>query len=259
MVTASHNPKDYNGYKVYLGDGCQIIPPHDAGIAAAIARQRALWALGGVEAAPYAHPLVADPLERVESAYYARLVAELRFREPAANGAAPAVAYTALHGVGAPWVARAFREFGLPRPVVVEAQAAPDPDFPTVAFPNPEEGAGAWRLAFETAERAGVAVAMANDPDADRFCVAERDPGTGRWRAFSGNEIGAMLADWVLSKYQARQGGAGGSARQAAVLSSAVSSHMLARIAERRGAHWEETLTGFKWLGHRALELEEAG
>ena len=258
MVTASHNPKDYNGIKVYLGDGCQIIPPHDAGIAAAIARQRTLWALGGVEDAPYGHALVTDPLARVESAYYSRLVAELRFREPAANGAAPAVAYTPLHGVGAPWVARAFREFGLPPPVAVAAQAAPDPDFSTVDFPNPEEGEGAWRLAYEAAERAGAAVAMANDPDADRFCVTERDPATGRWRAYTGNEIGAMLADWVLTNRARRAGGGGGGASMC-VLSSAVSSHMLARIAERQGAHWEETLTGFKWLGHRGLELEEAG
>lgn len=181
MVTASHNPAAYNGYKVFWSNACQIIPPHDAGIAAAIEAELALWPLPPLDGPAYAHELVQDPLQLVSETYYARLKCQLCFRGAEANAAAPALAYTALHGVGTPWLLRAFSEFGLPAPVLVQQQCQPDPDFPTVSFPNPEEGEGAWRLAFQAAEEAGASLAFANDPDADRFAVAERDmqqPGT---------------------------------------------------------------------------------
>lgn len=232
---------------------------------------------------------------------------------------------------------QAFDAFGLPKPITVEKQDAPDPTFPTVAFPNPEEGAGALELAFSTAEASGASLVLANDPDADRLAVAERvgtATGTAGWRVLSGNEIGILLADWEWSQYKSRRDAHGGAKRAkpkpAAMLSSAVSSQMLKALAasevhgsagqrlvpcpptspSRRahlspasplpsllppppsvpprpsfppcpssppphlpsllprssppplppqGFHWEETLTGFKWLCSRADELRNEG
>lgn len=133
MVTASHNPKQYNGYKVYWTNTCQIIPPHDAGIAAAIERELGLWELPPLESISYGHPLVRDPLQQVADEYYSQLRRHLWYRGAEANASAPAVAYTALHGVGTPWLLRAFREFGLPAPILVQQQCQPDPDFSTGA------------------------------------------------------------------------------------------------------------------------------
>ena len=296
---------------MYWANACQIIPPHDAGIAASITANLELWALNPTPdelARGARHPLHTDPLEAVATHYYHRLTRTLCFRGAVANAAAPRAAYTALHGVGTPWVQRAAAEFGLPPPVLTAAQCDPDPDFPTVPFPNPgawvggwvgggligwmgmwrtgrgrgniacvmimsharaEEGKGAWALAFEAAEAAGATLALANDPDADRLAAAERDPATGAWRAFTGNEIGAMLAVWVIENHKRRRAqeqregaggsGAGGGEERLALLSSTVSSRMLAAIAAEEGVRWEETLTGFKWLGNRALELEAQG
>lgn len=124
---------------MYWANACQIIPPHDAGIAAAIERELPLWPLPALRdlAAGRGHPLVHDPLQQVADRYYASLVQRLRFRSPAANAAAAPVAYTALHGVGTPWLLRAFREFGLAPPLLAQAQCAPDPDFPTGAGQPP--------------------------------------------------------------------------------------------------------------------------
>ncbi|KAI3438192.1 hypothetical protein D9Q98_000629 [Chlorella vulgaris] len=261
MVTASHNPAAYNGYKVFWSNACQIIPPHDAGIAAAIEAELALWPLPPLDGPAYAHELVQDPLQLVSETYYARLKCQLCFRGAEANAAAPALAYTALHGVGTPWLLRAFSEFGLPAPVLVQQQCQPDPDFPTVSFPNPEEGEGAWRLAFQAAEEAGASLAFANDPDADRFAVAERDmQQPGAWTCFSGNEIGAMLAEWVLRNHCQRRRQSGQLAEEKlAFLASTVSSCMLGAIAAKEGVHFEQTLTGFKWLGNQAIKLEAKG
>eukprot|EP00887_Chlorella_sp_A99_P004503 scaffold34.g4503.t1 len=241
MITASHNPKEYNGVKVYWSNGCQA---------------RVL---------------------RVADAYYAALTASLHFRS--VNADAPRMAYTALHGVGTPWVERAFAAFGLPPPVLTPSQCGPDPDFSTgetamplcgVTFPNPEEGEGAWAAAFEAAEAAGAVLAIATDPDADRFAVAERSPDSGRWRTFSGNEIGVMLGHWVLINFLKTHNDV--PEDRLALLSSTVSSRMLEQargeqgrergrlsVAKQEGVLWAETLTGFKWLGNKALELEAAG
>jgi phosphomannomutase len=300
VVTASHNPAMYNGFKVYWSNACQIIPPHDAGIAAAIEGELALWQVPPLESIDYSHPLVQDPLQQVADAYYARLKRHVQFRDAEANGVAPRMVYTALHGVGTPWVLRAFQEFALPPPLLVRQQCDPDADFPTVAFPNPEEGEGAWALAFEAAEAAGASLALANDPDADRFAVAERDQatgdcmpavvrratfdgrlrqglphclpctvrlracrslascGAGRWRAFTGNEIGAMLAEWVVRNHRQRHGHPDD---KLAVLSSTVSSRMLQALAAKEGAYWAETLTGGRgawpvaWSRRKSLHL----
>ena len=133
MVTASHNSKQYNGFKVYWSNACQIIPPHDAGIAAAIEQELPLWPLPPLDTINYQHPLVSDPLQQVADQYYTRLQQLLQYRSAAANAAAPALAYTALHGVGTPWLLRAFQTFGLPPPILAPQQCHPDPEFSTGA------------------------------------------------------------------------------------------------------------------------------
>ncbi|WP_042399665.1 phospho-sugar mutase [Streptacidiphilus carbonis] len=231
MVTASHNPPRDNGYKVYLGgdlEGAQIVPPHDAGIAAEI---DAVQSLADV-------PLAADGWEVLTGAavldpYLAR----------AAGLVAPAaprdlsVVYTPLHGVGRDTFLAAFEQAGFPAPAVVAAQADPDPDFPTVGFPNPEEP-GAMDLAFEAAVALGPDIVVANDPDADRLAVAVPDGAAAAgWRMLRGDEVGALLAAHLVAR------AAGGT-----FATTIVSSSLLSRIAAAAGLDYAETLTGFKWI-----------
>ncbi|WP_406464188.1 phospho-sugar mutase [Streptomyces sp. NBC_00111] len=223
-VTASHNPPRDNGYKVYLGDGSQIVPPADTEIAAAI---EAVGPLGGVPRPESGWEVLGD---EVLDAYLARTDAVLA---PGSPRTARTV-HTALHGVGTSVLTAAFARAGFPEPVLVAEQAEPDPAFPTVAFPNPEEP-GAMDLAFATARRARPDVVIANDPDADRCAVAV--PDGGDWRMLRGDEVGALLAAHLVDR------GATG-----VFAESIVSSSLLGRIAEKAGLGHEETLTGFKWI-----------
>ncbi len=226
-VTASHNPPRDNGYKVYLGDGSQIVPPADVDIAAEIA---AVASLDDVPQPESGWEVLDDS---VLDAYLARTDAVLA---PGSARSARTV-YTAMHGVGKDVVLAAFARAGFPEPVLVAEQAEPDPDFPTVAFPNPEEP-GAMDLAFATARKADPApdLVIANDPDADRCAVAVPD-GSGDWRMLRGDEVGALLAAHLVSR------GARGTFAE-----SIVSSSLLGRIAGAAGVGHEETLTGFKWI-----------
>ena len=238
MVTASHNPREDNGYKVYAGDGAQIVPPADGEIAARIA---AVGRVSDLVLAPADSPLIRSlPVDVLDE--YVAGVAALRVRPDVAP---PEVAYTPMHGVGGDVLGRAFRAAGLDGPGVVAEQADPDPDFPTVAFPNPEEP-GAMDLVIALAERSGADVAMANDPDADRLAVAV--PGDGGWRILSGDETGVLLADHLLRH---------GAGEDRLVITTVVSSSMLARIADRHGVTFIETLTGFKWLARAAMARPE--
>ncbi|MFJ5515795.1 phospho-sugar mutase [Streptomyces griseoluteus] len=223
-VTASHNPPRDNGYKVYLGDGSQIVPPADAEIAAEI---DAVRALADVPRAESGWEVLGD---EVLDAYLARTNAVLA--EGSARGAR--TVYTAMHGVGKDVLLAAFARAGFPEPVLVAEQAEPDPDFPTVAFPNPEEP-GAMDLAFERATVTEPDLVIANDPDADRCAVAVRDGGD--WRMLRGDEVGALLAAHLVGR------GVTGTFAE-----SIVSSSLLGRIAEKAGLGYEETLTGFKWI-----------
>ncbi|MER6607430.1 phospho-sugar mutase [Streptomyces sp. NPDC000927] len=226
-VTASHNPPRDNGYKVYLGDGSQIVPPADARIAAEIA------AVGPLDTVPRPEDGWEILGDEVLDAYLARTDAVLAAGSPRTAR----VVYTAMHGVGTSVLTAAFARAGFPEPVLVAEQAEPDPAFPTVAFPNPEEP-GAMDLAFATARRAGPDLVIANDPDADRCAVAVPDPAAdGGWRMLRGDEVGALLAAHLVDR-----GAAGVFAE------SIVSSSLLGRIAERAGLGYEETLTGFKWI-----------
>ncbi|MFB7246791.1 phosphomannomutase [Streptomyces populi] len=223
-VTASHNPPRDNGYKVYLGDGSQIVPPADAEIAAEIAAVRALADVPR----PDSGWETLD--ESVLDAYLARTDAVLAEGSPRTAR----TVYTAMHGVGKDVLLAAFARAGFPEPVLVAEQAEPDPDFPTVAFPNPEEP-GAMDLAFAAARAAEPDLIIANDPDADRCAVAVKDGAD--WRMLRGDEVGALLAEHLV-----RRGARGVFAE------SIVSSSLLGRIAEGAGLPYEETLTGFKWI-----------
>lgn len=223
-VTASHNPPRDNGYKVYLGDGSQIVPPADAEIAARI---DAVAALHDVPRPDSGWETLADD---VLEAYLARTDAVL---SPGSPRTARTV-YTAMHGVGKETLLAAFARAGFPAPALVAEQAEPDPDFPTVAFPNPEEP-GAMDLSFAKAREVEPDLIIANDPDADRCAAAVKDGAD--WRMLRGDEVGALLAAHMV-----RRGARGTFAE------SIVSSSLLGRIAEKAGLAYEETLTGFKWI-----------
>ncbi|MFD0001833.1 phospho-sugar mutase [Streptomyces sp. NPDC127178] len=228
-VTASHNPPRDNGYKVYLGDGSQIVPPADIDIAQEIAAVPSLT-------------VVPRPTEGWETLDDSVLDAYLARTDAVLSPGSPRTArtvYTALHGVGKDVLLAAFERAGFPAPALVAEQAEPDPDFPTVAFPNPEEP-GAMDLAFAKARETTPDLVIANDPDADRCAVAVRagdGDGGDEWRMLRGDEVGALLAAHLVGR------GARGTFAE-----SIVSSSLLGRIAEKAGLPYEETLTGFKWI-----------
>lgn len=250
MVTASHNPKADNGYKVYWGNGAQIIPPHDINIANFINSNLAPWQVYDVDTVRD-HPQLQIVTEDVAKAYV-ESISRLSSSTHEANAQSPVrIAYTAMHGVGRQWVERAFKAYHHPSLHVVPSQSEPDPEFPTVVFPNPEEkGALDEAMRFATSE--GCTLILANDPDADRLAAAERLEDS--WRVFSGNEIGVLLGYWQIKQWKETN-----AIGAAAVLASVVSSRMLKKIAEAEGVQFHDTLTGFKWLGNRAQELRATG
>ncbi|KAI7866258.1 hypothetical protein BDF14DRAFT_1875312 [Spinellus fusiger] len=252
MITASHNPKDDNGYKVYWENACQIIPPHDEGIARTILDHLEPWSWD--QSLVSVSDMCSDPTDQgMIDAYFEQVAALSTFRSD--NQTTPVkFVYTAMHGVGLPFAKRACEAFGLPPLIEVEQQVQPDPDFPTVAFPNPEEGKGALSLAIATAERERARLILANDPDADRLAIAEKTA-SGEWRLFTGNQIGSVLGAASFEKAMA----AGKKADSLAMVASTVSSKFLARMGEVEGFRFEESLTGFKWIGNKAIDLEMQG
>jgi phosphomannomutase len=239
MVTASHNPPQDNGYKVYLGAqlggpagaGAQIVPPADAGIEVAI------QSIGAAAEVPLGEPgTVLD--EKIVQGYVDSAAAVV-----ATGPRDLKVAYTPLHGVGGKVLAATFTAAGFAAPDVVAEQAEPDPAFPTVAFPNPEEP-GAMDLLLALGARVGADLAIANDPDADRCAIAIPGAGPGSWRPLSGDELGVLLADHLI-----RRGVAGTYA------TTIVSSTLLRALCKARGVPYAETLTGFKWIVRGAEKL----
>lgn len=229
VVTASHNPPADNGYKVYLADGAQISPPHDERIAACIDRYDPV----DIDMARDDDPLIETVGGELVDAYVAAVPA-VRCR-PDVDGVP--VAYTAMHGVGGEVAMRAFEAAGLPAPLVVREQFEPDGAFPTVAFPNPEEP-GAMDLLLDVAAAGGAHVALANDPDADRLGAAIPQP-DGSWRRLGGDEIGWLFADYLLANTE-------GDDRL--VITTLVSSSLLAEMAAAHGVTAAETFIGFKWI-----------
>jgi phosphomannomutase len=259
MVTASHNPKDDNGYKVYWENGPQIIEPHDRGIKACIEENLVPWKFpgGSAEAALDGEykSLISDPLQEVVLTYFP-LISEWNFHRSDNASRKLDITYTAMHGVGAKPVKLAFEAFGLKPYIPVKEQVEPDPDFPTVAFPNPEEGKGALKLAMATADAHNSPVIIANDPDADRLAAAEKLP-DGTWKIFTGNELGILFASWAWSSYLKKNPDVDRS--KVLVLNSTVSSKMLRALAQKEGFEFQEALTGFKWLGNIACEAKKQG
>ena len=246
MVTASHNPPNDNGYKVYLGgadDGSQIVPPADAEIEAHILRVASTMLVPDL---PRSNDYETAGEEILDE--YVRRTASL-VPHP---DAPPRFVYTAMHGVGWETARRVFAEAGFGEPVVVAEQIEPDAAFPTVAFPNPEEP-GALDLAFATATAAGAELIIANDPDADRLAVAIPDA-AGGWRRLSGNEVGWLLGWRAAERLRAAAesvaavGGDPATAVSGRLAASIVSSPALTEVARQYRLDYADTLTGFKWV-----------
>jgi phosphomannomutase len=243
MVTASHNPPAYNGYKVYARNGAQIVPPADCYIAQAI------------ELAGAANAIATLPLDEAQArGLLTRFGAELERRYLDAIEALPragrtgrglGIVYTPLHGVGGALAKTALADAGFTDVSVVPEQAEPDGTFPTVSFPNPEEP-GALDLALALARQRDAALVLANDPDADRLAAAVRIA-PGRYRQLTGNELGTILGHALLEQ---------GSGEGRLVITTIVSSPLLGVMARAFGAAYAETLTGFKWIANKAMDLE---
>ncbi|WP_460961400.1 phospho-sugar mutase [Parasphingorhabdus pacifica] len=235
QVTASHNPPEDNGYKLYLDGGVQLVSPADAEIEAAIARTPPAVSIPRVDGWTVRHDALTAYLDRVATL-------------PRGVDRNLRVVATALHGVGAQPLVRALRAAGFDDVHLVDSQSEPDPDFPTVGFPNPEEP-GATDALLDLAAEIDADLAVALDPDADRCAVGVREP-DGRWRMLSGDETGVLLGEHLLSTRTGPGGsrtGTGGDANPL-VATTIVSATMLRSIAEEHHARYSETLTGFKWL-----------
>lgn len=245
-ITASHNPPEYAGLKVYAANAVQIAAPVDLEIARAIAGvgpakdvPLAAWPAEHAPGAPSAEAILPEMKQRY--------VTELMALRTSRSGASELrIVYTALHGVGGACMLEVLRQAGFSDVFPVRDQFTPDPSFPSVAFPNPEEP-GALDLALAEALEARADLLLAHDPDADRLAVCVPDA-LGSWRALSGNQVGVLLADYVLGRQ--------GPGPKPMLVSSVVSSPMAMAIAKAHGAESVRTLTGFKWMLNAALELE---
>ncbi len=243
MITASHNPPEYNGYKVYWSNGAQIVPPHDKGISAAIDAVGAIPEVPRLEEKEARAQGLWQDLGTQEIDAYFAAIRDLSTSEAGRDDLT--VVYTPLHGVGGKLATRALREFGFTKIHVVEEQFEPDMHFPTVRFPNPEEP-GAMDLSLELARKTKADLVLANDPDADRLAVAVRRP-DGSYRQLSGNQIGVVLAAWLMQ--HDRRGG-----DKRLVISTIVSTPMAGEMAKAFGVAYDEVLTGFKWIANRAID-----
>ncbi|EIF5158716.1 TPA: phospho-sugar mutase [Vibrio cholerae] len=242
VVTASHNPPEYNGFKVYWENGAQIIPPHDAGIAACIdqAAQQALpyLALEQAEQQGLLHWLRDEYYQT-----YRKTIGASPLLQHHTKPQALSLAYTAMHGVGANMAETLLADTGFTHVSSVKEQREPDGTFPTVNFPNPEE-AGAMDMVMALAKKVGAQLACANDPDADRFAVAARKA-DGGYQMLTGDQVGSLFGHYLLSQTDARRQLVG---------NTIVSSSLLSKIAAAHGARYYQTLTGFKWLTNVAMQ-----
>uniref|UniRef100_A0A915M1W5 Phosphoglucomutase (alpha-D-glucose-1,6-bisphosphate-dependent) n=1 Tax=Meloidogyne javanica TaxID=6303 RepID=A0A915M1W5_MELJA len=249
MITASHNPKEYNGYKVYWNNGAQILSPHDKKICL-LAREtppkEEYWNITTLNTTNNLFSVADSVLEK----YYCNESAVCCFYKELNSKTSLKFTYSAFHGVGSKFARRMFKEFGFPEDAFsyVKEQDEPNPDFPTVSFPNPEEGHAVLKLCYQTAEETGATLILANDPDADRLQIAERQP-DGDWRLFNGNEMGTLLTWWIWTQWKQRN------------LNNPAED-------EKRGVEdkWRElgfkndvSLTGFKWIGNLAHEIRKKG
>lgn len=251
MVTASHNPAKDNGYKVYYGNGCQIIPPHDRGIAHSIDENLVPWESVWEVAANLKKGRESGSLISVKLEISQQYVQQVKQKLIANNSISYSFVYTPMHGVGLEIFDKVLAQFNFGsghRVIPVDSQSHPDPNFPTVKFPNPEEH-GALDLAIELAESLGVELVLATDPDADRFSTAVKH--RGQWRQLTGNEIGFLFAMYIIEQQA--------NLSNLYLVNSTVSSQILKSMAKIEGFHFEDTLTGFKWIGNKAIDLKKQG
>ncbi len=252
MVTASHNPPQYNGYKVYWDDGAQIVPPHDRGIIAEVkAVDGAVSPLSQAEAEE--RGLLKVIPEDFDADFLSRVRSQVLRPEVFKGDSVPEVVYTPLHGTGAMLVERIFDELGV-KYRTVPSQREPDGEFPTVKFPNPEE-ASALEEALKLGRETGASLVMGTDPDADRLGIAVND-GTD-FQLITGNQLGCLMIDYILGT----RAELGTLPERPAVVKTIVTTELQRRIAEDHGAEIHDTLTGFKWIASkiREFEMEPAG
>jgi len=264
VVTASHNPKLDNGYKVYGSNGAQICNPVDEEISASILSNMQRWTgvaelldpdSGDLTAA--AAVRVTDPFETACASYFSAIRSSLCDAKEKNENSKLKFVYTAMHGVGYPFTSKMLQEFGFKEDqhiFVEEKQRDPNPEFPTVSFPNPEEK-GALDLSIEKAVLIQADYVIANDPDADRFTAAERCSEM-QYKQFTGDELGVLFADWMIQRATSKSQ----DVSKGLLVNSAVSSKMLEALARHYGCVYSDALTGFKWLANRAASLcEENG
>ncbi|KAH6918817.1 phosphoglucomutase 1, partial [Coprinopsis sp. MPI-PUGE-AT-0042] len=252
MITASHNPKQDNGYKVYWENAVQIISPHDEGIARSIDAnlepRPESWSTGSLAESDRC----VDRTEDVKEAYFLSLQ-ELEHLKSLSPPPSVTFVNTSMHGVSDPFVSRAFEALGYTPYRPVQEQQFPDPEFTTVRFPNPEEK-GKADLAMATANRESSSYILAQDPDSDRFSAAEKQP-SGKWHIFTGDQLGSLFASYLIEKRKQ----SGKNLSKIAMVASTVSSKMLEAIADVEGFKFVECLTGFKYIGNTALDLVREG
>ncbi|GFS73625.1 phosphoglucomutase-2 [Nephila pilipes] len=253
MITASHNPKDDNGYKVYWSNGAQILPPHDKNIQESILRNLKPWPNALDTSLVFSSPHAYDPLSDIEHRYYHCLTEDCSLNEISGFDSLK-ITFTAMHGVSHAYMKKAFQKLHFENFVPVKEQMYPDPDFPTVKFPNPEEQ-NCLDLSIATADSSGSRLILANDPDADRLAVAEKLP-NGKWHVYSGNEVGALLGSWLWKTLDPELKK---KPNMCFMVSSAVSSKILRSISEVEKFVFYETLTGFKWMANKALDCMSNG
>ncbi|MGY2574368.1 phospho-sugar mutase [Vibrio sp. C8] len=242
VVTASHNPPEYNGFKVYWENGAQIIPPHDSGIAQEID----IAATRVIPLMPHSESERQGLLVWLRDDYYQTYREAINSNPLLSHHTDPSsisIAYTAMHGVGANMAEDLLHDAGFKKVMSVKEQREPDGTFPTVNFPNPEE-AGAMDMVIELADSISAELACANDPDADRFAVAVRKP-DGAYQMLTGDQVGTLFGHYLLSNTDAKRQLVG---------NTIVSSSLLSKVAKAHGAKYYQTLTGFKWLTNIAMQ-----
>ena len=254
-ITASHNPPEYNGYKVYWEDGAQFTPPHDAGVTAEVlaiedlSKVKTMTASDAMAAGLY-KVIGAD----IDDKYIAALKKQIKNQDAIDKMQKDiTIIYTPLHGTGNVPARRVLHELGFENVYVVPEQELPDGDFPTVGYPNPESSE-AFELGMKMAKEKDADLVLATDPDADRLGCYVKD-NNGEYHVLTGNMSGCLLCEYTLSQIAAK----GGIPADGEVISSIVTTNMVAAIAKAYGAKFVEVLTGFKWIGREILRMEKEG
>ena len=255
-ITASHNPPEYNGYKVYWEDGAQFTPPHDKGVTEEVL---AIEDLSTVKTTDEASATAAGKYEvigrEIDDKYIAQVKAQV-VNQKAIDEMQDqiTIVYTPLHGTGNIPARRVMEEIGFTHVYVVPEQELPDGDFPTVSYPNPE-AAEAFELGLKLAQEKDADLVLATDPDADRLGVYVKDAGSGEYIPLTGNMSGSLLCEYVLSQKKA----AGKIPEDGQVIKSIVSTNLIDAVAKEYGCELIEVLTGFKWIGQQVLKNEKTG